>query len=201
MYAKTTTAVALTGTAFLLPGQALAADAATDPPSPTQTALRPPVGAHLSVGAQMRAERVVRQRMRLSATAARLARRLADERDDAFRPARFRARLRGDDPRELRARVRELRRDLRVAARPEPAAPAAAAAAPHLQAIAACESGGNPATDTGNGFYGKYQFTQSTWASVGGSGNPAAAAEAEQDQRAAMLYAREGASPWPVCGR
>jgi hypothetical protein len=201
MYAKTTTAVALTGTAFLLPGQALAADAATDPPSPAHTALRPPVGAHLSVGAQMRAARVARQRTRLSATAARLARRLADERDDAFSPARFRARLRGDDPRALRARVRELRRDLRVAARPEPAAPAAAAVAPHLQAIAACESGGNPATDTGNGFYGKYQFTQSTWASVGGSGNPAAATEAEQDQRAAMLYAREGASPWPVCGR
>jgi hypothetical protein len=70
-----------------------------------------------------------------------------------------------------------------------------------LQAIARCESGGNPATNTGNGFYGKYQFTQSTWQSVGGSGNPAAASEAEQDRRAGMLYAREGPSPWPVCGR
>ena len=70
-----------------------------------------------------------------------------------------------------------------------------------LERIAACESGGNPSTNTGNGFYGKYQFTQSTWNSVGGSGNPAAASEAEQDKRAAILYAREGASPWPVCGR
>ena len=70
-----------------------------------------------------------------------------------------------------------------------------------LEAIAACESGGNPATDTGNGFYGKYQFTLSTWQSVGGTGNPAAASEAEQNKRAAMLYAREGAAPWPVCGR
>jgi hypothetical protein len=70
-----------------------------------------------------------------------------------------------------------------------------------LAAIAQCESGGNPGTNTGNGFYGKYQFTQSTWNSVGGSGNPAAASEAEQDKRAAILYAREGASPWPVCGR
>lgn len=70
-----------------------------------------------------------------------------------------------------------------------------------LEAIAKCESGGNPSTNTGNGFYGKYQFTQSTWQSVGGSGNPAGASEAEQDRRAAMLYAREGASPWPVCGR
>ena len=32
-------------------------------------------------------------------------------------------------------------------------------ASPQLEAIAACESGGNPSTDTGNGFYGKYQFT------------------------------------------
>jgi hypothetical protein len=70
-----------------------------------------------------------------------------------------------------------------------------------LASIAQCESGGNPSTNTGNGFYGKYQFTQSTWQSVGGSGNPAYASEAEQDKRAAMLYAREGPGPWPVCGR
>jgi hypothetical protein len=70
----------------------------------------------------------------------------------------------------------------------------------YLQAIAACESGSNPAANTGNGFYGKYQFTQSTWESVGGTGNPAAAPEAEQDRRAAALYAQAGSSPWPVCG-
>ena len=77
-----------------------------------------------------------------------------------------------------------------------------ATASPQLEAIAACESGGNPSTNTGNGFYGKYQFTQQTWAAVGGSGNPAAAPEAEQDRRAAMLLARAGAGPvarlWPV---
>ena len=84
---------------------------------------------------------------------------------------------------------------------PAGAATPTVAAGGTLQAIAQCESGGNPSTNTGNGFYGKYQFTQSTWNSVGGSGNPAAASEAEQDRRAAMLYAREGASPWPVCGR
>ena len=74
-------------------------------------------------------------------------------------------------------------------------------ASPVLQAIAACESGGNPSTDTGNGFYGKYQFTQETWQAVGGTGNPAAAPEAEQDRRAAQLYATAGPSQWPVCGR
>jgi hypothetical protein len=70
-----------------------------------------------------------------------------------------------------------------------------------LAAIARCESGGNYATNTGNGFYGAYQFDLRTWQSVGGSGNPAAASPAEQDRRAAMLYAQRGSSPWPVCGR
>ena len=70
-----------------------------------------------------------------------------------------------------------------------------------LAAIRACESGGNYSTNTGNGFYGAYQFTLSTWQSVGGTGNPANASPAEQDMRAARLYAREGAAPWPVCGR
>jgi soluble lytic murein transglycosylase-like protein len=71
----------------------------------------------------------------------------------------------------------------------------------HLQAIASCESGGNPRAIGGGGAYrGKYQFDRGTWASVGGSGDPAAASEAEQDKRAAMLYARAGAAPWPVCG-
>jgi soluble lytic murein transglycosylase-like protein len=71
-----------------------------------------------------------------------------------------------------------------------------------LDAIAACESGGNPrAVGGGGAFRGKYQFDYGTWAAVGGSGDPAAAPEVEQDRRAAMLYARAGSSPWPVCGR
>ena len=75
------------------------------------------------------------------------------------------------------------------------------AASPHLEAIAACESGGDPSAIGGGGAYrGKYQFSYSTWASVGGSGDPAAAPEAEQDKRAAMLYAKAGSSPWPTCG-
>ena len=78
---------------------------------------------------------------------------------------------------------------------------AAVAVPAHLQAIAACESGGNPRAIGGGGLYrGKYQFDYGTWASVGGSGDPAAASEAEQDMRAAMLYQRAGSSPWPVCG-
>ncbi|HEX6116599.1 MAG TPA: transglycosylase family protein [Solirubrobacterales bacterium] len=70
-----------------------------------------------------------------------------------------------------------------------------------LDAIAACESGGDPTAVNAAGYYGKYQFDTGTWASVGGSGNPAEASEAEQDMRASMLYARAGSSPWPVCGQ
>ncbi|HXV04331.1 MAG TPA: transglycosylase family protein [Solirubrobacterales bacterium] len=70
-----------------------------------------------------------------------------------------------------------------------------------LDAIAACESGGNPAAVSAGGTYrGKYQFDQGTWESVGGHGDPAAAPEAEQDYRAALLYSRAGSSPWPICG-
>ncbi len=59
------------------------------------------------------------------------------------------------------------------------------------------ESGGNYATNTGNGYYGAYQFNPGTWQSVGGSGLPSAASPAEQDMRAQMLYDRRGCSPWP----
>jgi hypothetical protein len=70
-----------------------------------------------------------------------------------------------------------------------------------LETIAACESGGDPTIVSADGSYrGKYQFSFETWASVGGSGDPAAAPEAEQDYRAALLYASAGSSPWPVCG-
>ncbi len=70
-----------------------------------------------------------------------------------------------------------------------------------LESIAACESGGDPTAISADGTYrGKYQFDYGTWESVGGSGDPAAAPEAEQDYRAALLYSEAGSSPWPVCG-
>jgi hypothetical protein len=70
-----------------------------------------------------------------------------------------------------------------------------------LDAIGACESGGDPAIVSSDGTYrGKYQFDYGTWESVGGTGDPAAASEQEQDYRAALLYSQSGSSPWPVCG-
>jgi hypothetical protein len=106
------------------------------------------------------------------------------------------ARLRGESLTALRHREHALRRRLRLQREQT------SVASPVLQAIAACESGGNPSAIGGGGaFRGKYQFTYATWASVGGSGDPAAAPVAEQDRRAAMLYARTGPASWPVCGR
>jgi len=70
-----------------------------------------------------------------------------------------------------------------------------------LASIAACESGGDPTVVSSDGSYrGKYQFDLGTWESVGGTGDPAAASELEQDYRAALLYSRAGSSPWPICG-
>ena len=187
----TTTALAVGATALAIP---IPAHADT-PATPVQ--LRPPLAGHLTVAGQMHAARrrqVVRERTH---RAVHRARKLAHVRHERFSARAYRRRLRGDSPAELNDHLRALRRKIARAEQPPPAP----AASPTLQAIAACESGGNPAASTGNGFYGKYQFTPETWQSVGGTGNPAAASEAEQDRRAAMLYAREGASPWPVCGR
>jgi peptidoglycan hydrolase CwlO-like protein len=73
--------------------------------------------------------------------------------------------------------------------------------AAHLERIAQCESGGNPRAVSASGQYrGKYQFDQATWEANGGTGDPAAAPEAEQDRVAAALYAARGPAPWPVCG-
>jgi peptidoglycan hydrolase-like protein with peptidoglycan-binding domain len=74
-------------------------------------------------------------------------------------------------------------------------------AATVLERIAQCESGGDPtAVSRDRRYFGKYQFSRATWRAVGGRGNPARASEAEQDERALILYEREGTTPWPVCG-
>jgi hypothetical protein len=173
---------------------------AADPPSPRATALRAPVAGHLTVAGQMRAAARTYEQRRLMRVADELGRR-------AHVPV-SRSRLRGDSPAMLRTRIARLRRELRTqrtsvspARRDAPSSRSPSATLHALQAIAACESGGDPRAIGGGGLYrGKYQFSLETWASVGGSGDPAAAPEAEQDKRAAMLYARAGATPWPVCG-
>jgi uncharacterized protein YabE (DUF348 family) len=68
--------------------------------------------------------------------------------------------------------------------------------------IASCESGGNWAANTGNGYYGGLQFNLGTWAAYGGSGRP------DQQSREAQIAVAErvaaasgGYGAWPVCGR
>lgn len=102
---------------------------------------------------------------------------------------------------ELRARSELLERRAERRTRAKRRRERARRPSPALQAIAACESGGDPSAVGGGGAYrGKYQMSPSTWASVGGEGDPAEASETEQDRRAAKLYARSGASSWPACG-
>ena len=67
--------------------------------------------------------------------------------------------------------------------------------------VANCESSGNWAANTGNGFYGGLQFTQSTWNAFGGSGNAANASQAEQIRVAENVLAGQGVGAWPVCGQ
>lgn len=50
-----------------------------------------------------------------------------------------------------------------------------------------CESSNNYSINTGNGYYGAYQFNLATWRSVGGRGYPNLASRAEQDARALIL--------------
>jgi resuscitation-promoting factor RpfB len=69
-----------------------------------------------------------------------------------------------------------------------------------LEAIARCESGGDPtAVSSGGTYRGKYQFDRATWRALGGRGDPAAAPESEQDRRAAKLMRTSGPSAWPNC--
>jgi hypothetical protein len=90
-----------------------------------------------------------------------------------------------------------------------PASPPAATSYPassggvNWAAIAACESGGNWSTSTGNGFYGGLQFSEGTWLAYGGGQYAQTAAGASQSQQIAVaerVLAGQGIGAWPVCG-
>jgi uncharacterized protein YabE (DUF348 family) len=69
-------------------------------------------------------------------------------------------------------------------------------------ALAQCESGGNPAAVSANGlYYGLFQFSLPTWRAMGGSGLPSEASPGEQLERAQALQARSGWGQWPACAR
>ncbi|MFF2077481.1 transglycosylase family protein [Kitasatospora sp. NPDC058162] len=79
---------------------------------------------------------------------------------------------------------------------------ASAAPVSTWDAVAQCESGGNWAINTGNGFYGGLQFTSSTWAAFGGTayaGQANQATKAQQISVAEKVLASQGPGAWPVC--
>lgn len=138
----------------------------------------------------------------------------AEVRGAALRAAHLaavaRATARTQAAKEARARAEEAQ--AAAQARSEEAKAAAQARARATQAQAAttplsqqfaelrlCESGGNYADNTGNGYYGAYQFALSTWAGLGYSGLPSQASPATQNQAAEQLQAADGWSPWPAC--
>src|SRR6516225_267137 len=70
-------------------------------------------------------------------------------------------------------------------------------------AIAACESGGNWGTSTGNGYYGGLQFSEGTWLANGGGQYASTAAGASRSQQIAVaqrVLGSQGIGAWPVCG-
>jgi hypothetical protein len=94
----------------------------------------------------------------------------------------------------------------RVVPRPRAAIPVRAAASPpsaatpsQWLALRLCESDDNYNDDTGNGYYGAYQFAASTWWALGLAGLPSEASPAVQDAAAARLQHLDGWSAWPVC--
>ncbi len=77
--------------------------------------------------------------------------------------------------------------------------PTGSSMAQDLARLRECESGGDYQADTGNGYYGAYQFALSTWQGLGYSGLPSAASPATQDQAAMRLEQFAGWGQWPVC--
>jgi Transglycosylase-like domain len=65
--------------------------------------------------------------------------------------------------------------------------------------LAQCESGGNWAANTGNGYYGGIQFSLSSWQAAGGSGQPDLASRVTQIAMGQNLWHQGGWSHWPAC--
>jgi hypothetical protein len=177
---------------------------AQEPAPPAQPAVVPPPVPAVAAPGDMRVAAMEKLTDRHVYFARRYHRLLGDP---LSRPERrvLRQQVSQLQPPQLRAKTRHLRVDIRSLRRkldrelnggaPDVPIP------PQLSSIAECESHGNPRAISAGGTYrGKYQFSFSTWRSVGGRGDPAAATETEQDRRAALLYRTGGPGHWPVCG-
>lgn len=70
-----------------------------------------------------------------------------------------------------------------------------------LVRLRTCEAGGVYSRNSGNGYYGAYQYNISTWADYGGYHVPSDAPAAVQDERAWLTYQKRGWQPWPSCSK
>ena len=84
-----------------------------------------------------------------------------------------------------------------VAAVPDPIGSTSLSSA--FAAIRSCESGGDYGLDSGNGYYGAYQFSASTWAGLGEAGLASEAPASVQDAAAYRLYEVSRWASWPTC--
>jgi len=83
------------------------------------------------------------------------------------------------------------------------AAEAPTKTAHNWDAVAKCEAGGDWHINTGNGYYGGLQFSQSTWQAYGGTASAKRADLATREQQIAIgekVFAKQGAGAWPSCG-
>jgi hypothetical protein len=70
-----------------------------------------------------------------------------------------------------------------------------------LYRLRMCESHNNYRANTGNGYYGAYQFARGTWHSLGFKGRPDRASKRRQNEAARKLHRQQGWRPWPACSR
>ncbi|MDO1479207.1 transglycosylase family protein [Rhodococcus ruber] len=78
------------------------------------------------------------------------------------------------------------------------------AASGNWDAVAQCESSGNWAINTGNGYHGGLQFSPSTWNAYGGQQYAPTADQATREQQIAIaenVLDGQGRGAWPVCGQ
>lgn len=68
-----------------------------------------------------------------------------------------------------------------------------------LARLRSCE--GSYTSNTGNGYYGAYQFDRQTWGNYGGYAVASDAPPSVQDEKAWLTYQRRGWQPWPSCSR
>ena len=89
---------------------------------------------------------------------------------------------------------------VKVGTKEAPSEPNFASGGTVWDSLAQCESGGNWAINTGNGYYGGLQFSLSTWQAYGGAGLPSNASRETQIAIATKLRdATGGYGSWPAC--